>query len=309
MDILVSGSLAYDRIMEFPGKFADHLVADKLDEINLSFTVAGLTENLGGTAGNIAYALSLLGEKPTILGTVGQDYHRYFEWLEQCGISATAIRVIPEVFTASAFITTDATNNQITAFNPGAMMFPSEGDFSGLDPAQSIAIIAPGNLQDMSDYAERYREMGIFSIFDPGQSLPAWNGPDLAQAIGRCNMLVSNDYELALIANSTGLTAHDLLEKVDTVVTTKGEQGCEIVTRAVSVTVPPVPTDNVVDPTGAGDAFRGGLIKGMISGDSMQRCVEMGTVCAHYAIQQLGTQHYTFTIDEFTGTLNRHFGA
>ena len=309
MDILVFGSLAYDRIMEFPGKFADHLVADKLDEINLSFTVAGLTENLGGTAGNIAYALSLLGEKPTILGTVGQDYHRYFEWLEQCGISAAAIRVIPDVFTASAFITTDATNNQITAFNPGAMMFPSEGDFSGLDPAQSIAIIAPGNLQDMSEYAERYREMGIFSIFDPGQSLPAWNGPDLAEAIGRCDMLVSNDYELALIAQSTGLTAHDLLEKVDTVVTTKGEQGCEIVTRAGSVTVPPVPTDNVVDPTGAGDAFRGGLIKGMINGDSMQRCVEMGTVCAHYAIQQLGTQHYTFTIDEFTGTLNRHFGA
>ena len=240
---------------------------------------------------------------------MGQDYHRYFEWLDQCGISATAIRVIPDVFTASAFITTDATNNQITAFNPGAMMFPSEGDFSGLDPAQSIAIIAPGNLQDMSEYAERYREMGILSIFDPGQSLPAWNGPDLAEAIGRCDMLVSNDYELALIAQSTGLTAHDLLEKVDTVVTTKGEQGCEIVTRAGSVTVPPVPTDNVVDPTGAGDAFRGGLIKGMINGDSMQRCVEMGTVCAHYAIQQLGTQHYTFTIDEFTGTLNRHFGA
>ena len=309
MDILVSGSLAYDRIMEYHGKFADHLVADKLDEVNISFTVAGLTENLGGTAGNIAYALSLLGEKPTILGTVGQDYHRYFEWLEQCGISAAAIRVIPDVFTASAFITTDETNNQITAFNPGAMMFPSKGDFSSLDPGQSIAIIAPGNLQDMSEYAEHYLEMGIFSIFDPGQSLPAWNGADLAEAIGCCNMLVSNDYELALIAQSTGLTTHDLLEKVDTVITTKGEDGCEIVTRTGSVTVPPVPTGNVVDPTGAGDAFRGGLIKGLIDGESMQRCVEMGTVCAHYAIQKLGTQRYAFTVDEFTGALTRHFGA
>lgn len=309
MDILVSGSLAYDRIMEFPGKFADHLVADKLDTINISYTVAGLTENLGGTAGNIAYALSLLEEKPRIFATLGRDYHRYFEWLERCGISSTGIRIIPDQFTASAFITTDATDNQITAFNPGAMMFPSEGDFSEFDPAQCIAIIAPGNLRDMAEYAELYQRLGIYSIFDPGQSLPAWKGADLAHAIGRCNMLVSNDYELAMITNSTGLGVGELLESVDTIITTKGEQGSEIITRAGSITVPPVSTANVMDPTGAGDAFRGGLIKGMMTGAPMQRCVEMGTVCAHYVIQHLGTQRYEFTFDEFAATLELHFGA
>jgi adenosine kinase len=308
MDILVSGSLAYDRIMDFPGRFSDHIVADKLDEINISFTVGGLTENLGGTAGNIAYALSLLGEDPRILATLGRDYHQYFEWLEQCGISSKSIKVIPEELTASAYITTDATDNQITAFNPGAMKYPSDGALSGLDPAQCIAIIAPGNLQDMDGYAKRYQEAGIFAIFDPGQSLPAWNGDDLAQAIGRCRMLVSNDYELAMITNATGLAVSQLLQLVDTIITTKGEQGSEIVTRDGVVTVPVVPTGNVVDPTGAGDAFRGGLIKGMVNGDAMQRCVEMGTVCAHYVIQALGTQKYTFTPAEFTAKLERHFG-
>ena len=153
---------------------------------------------------------------------MGQDYHRYFEWLERCGISAAAIRVIPEVFTASAFITTDETNNQITAFNPGAMMFPSEGDFSGLDPAQSIAIIAPGKPARHVRIRRTLPGIWAYSPYStPGSPLPVWNGPDLAEAIGRCNMLVSNDYELAMIAQSTGLTTHDLLEKVETVITTK----------------------------------------------------------------------------------------
>jgi len=308
MDVLVSGSLAYDRVMDFPGRFSDHIVSDKLDTINISFTVGGLTENLGGTAGNIAYALSLLGENPQILATIGRDYHRYFEWLEQFGISSKYIRVIPEELTASAYITTDSTDNQITAFNPGAMKYPSDCGLGHLDPAQCIAIVAPGNLQDMADYAKRYQEVGIFAIFDPGQSLPAWNGNDLAQAIGRCRMLVSNDYELAMITNATGLAVSQLLEMVDTIITTKGEQGSEIVTPDGVTTVPVVPTDNVVDPTGAGDAFRGGLIKGMVNGVTLQRCVEMGTVCAHYVILAHGTQTYSFTLAEFTAKLEQHFG-
>ena len=308
MDILVSGSLAYDRIMDFPGRFSDHIVADKLDAINISFTVGGLTENLGGTAGNIAYALSLLKEAPQILATIGRDYHQYFEWLERCGISSESIKMIPEELTASAYITTDATDNQITAFNPGAMKYPSYFALGDLDPAQCIAIVAPGNLQDMANYAKRYQEAGIFTIFDPGQSLPAWNGNDLAQAIGRCRMLVSNDYELAMITNATGLVVNQLLEMVDTIITTKGDEGSDIVTREGVVTVPVVPTDNVVDPTGAGDAFRGGLIKGMVKGDAVRRCVEMGTVCAHYVIQAQGTQRYTFTPAEFYAKLEQHFG-
>ena len=309
MHILVSGSIAYDRIMEFPGLFSEHFVADKLDNINVSLMVSGLTENLGGTAGNIAYALSLLGEKPRILAAIGRDHQRYFEWLDQHGISTQDIHIVSDEWTASAYITTDQDGNQITAFNPGAMKHTSDCDLTSLTPAETIAIVGPGNLQDMAGYARRYQEAGIYAIFDPGQSLPAWNGDDLAQAIGRCKMLVSNDYELGMITNATGLDVAQLLCIVDTIVTTKGDQGCEIVSVGGVVHVPVVPTENAIDPTGAGDAFRGGLIKGLIEGKPIQRCVEMGTVCAHYVVQVAGTQNYTFTAAEFAATLEGCFGG
>ena len=309
MDVLISGSLAYDRIMDFPGLFADHIMADQLDNINVSFTVNSLVERFGGTAGNIAYALSLLGEHSRILATVGHDYHQYFQRLEQQGISTKDIRVIPEELTASAYITTDEANNQITGFNPGAMKHQSGFEFGNLDPAQSVAIVAAGNLQDMADYAQAYQEKGVFAIFDPGQSLPAWSPEDLSQLIGRCKMLISNDYELEMITNRTGLAIDQLLGVLDTVIITKGDQGAEIVTAAGTTAVPVIPTGKIVDPTGAGDAFRGGLIKGILQGDSIRRSVEMGTVCSHYVIQVSGTQEYSFTMDEFSAKLDEHFGV
>ncbi len=308
MDILVSGSMAYDRIMDFPGRFSDHIMPDKLDMINVSFTVNGLKENLGGTAGNIAYVLSLLGETPRILATMGHDYHQYFQWLEKKGIGTGDIRIIAEELTASAYITTDEGDNQITGFNPGAMKHPSLCDLTKANPAECMAIVAPGNLQDMADYTRTYQENGVFCIFDPGQSLPIWDGAELATTISRANMLVSNDYELGLIQNSTGLSEDQLLESVGTIVTTKAELGCDVRTAAGKLTVPVVPTPGAVDPTGAGDAFRGGLIKGLVEGESVERAVQMGTVCAHYAVQTYGTQEYSFTIDEFNATLEQHFG-
>lgn len=308
MQILVSGSLAYDRIMDFPGLFSDHIMAEKLDNINVSFTVNGLTEKFGGTAGNIAYALSLLGEKPRILATIGHDYHRYFQWLEGLSIATEDIRVIQEELTAGAYITTDTAGNQITGFNPGAMKHPSGFDLGEVDSAECLAIVSPGNLQDMSEYTRSYQRLGIFSIFDPGQSLPAWDAEDLAATIGRSNMLVSNDYELGMITNKTGLSVEQLLGKVETIITTKAELGCRVLAQGVDVTVPVVPTDNAVDPTGAGDAFRGGLIKGLVQGDSVQRAVELGTLCGHYAVQAYGTQEYSFATEEFNSTLEQHFG-
>lgn len=309
MDVLVSGSLAYDRIMDFPGRFSDHIMPDKLHMINVSFTVNGMSENFGGTAGNIAYALSLLGEKPRILATIGYDYHRYFQWFEQHGLSTDDIRVVPEEATASAYITTDLADNQITGFNPGAMKHPSGFDFSKVNPKECIAIVAPGNLQDMADYSRTYQELGIFSIFDPGQSLPAWAGEDLARCIRQSDMLVSNDYELALIKDKTGLSTEQLLEGVDTIITTRGEHGCEVLSRdGQSQTIPVIPTRNVVDPTGAGDAFRGGLIEGLIQGYPVERAAVMGTVCSHYVIQAYGTQKYSFTRDEFFDKLEQYFG-
>jgi adenosine kinase len=309
MDVLVSGSLAYDRIMDFPGRFSDHIMPDKLHMINVSFTVNGMSENFGGTAGNIAYALALLGEKPRILATIGYDYHRYFQWFEQHGLSTDDIRIVAEEATASAYITTDMADNQITGFNPGAMKHSSGFDFSKVNPKECIAIVAPGNLQDMADYSRTYQELGIFSIFDPGQSLPAWQREDLAQCIRQSDMLVSNDYELALIKDKTGLSTGQLLEGVGTIITTKGEHGCEVLSRdGQAQAIPVIPTKNVVDPTGAGDAFRGGLIEGLIRGYPVERAAMMGTVCSHYVIQTYGTQKYSFTRDEFFDKLEQQFG-
>ena len=309
MEILVSGSLAYDRIMDFPGRFSDHIMPDKIHMINVSFTVNGLAEKFGGTAGNIAYALSLLGEQPRILATLGRDHQRYLEWLEQLGIAADDVRMIPEELTASAYITTDEADNQITGFNPGAMKHPSLYDFDKVDSSQAIAIVAPGNLKDMADYAQACRERGIFWIFDPGQSLPAWDGGDLARAIDQANVLISNDYELQLIGNATGLSVQRLLEMVGTIVTTKADEGCEVVTQGGTVKIPAVPGAKVVDPTGAGDAFRGGLIKGLVEGCTMERAAQMGAVCGYYAVQSYGTQEYSMTADEFSQTLQGYYGS
>lgn len=308
MDILVSGSLAYDRIMDFPGRFSDHIMPDKIHTINVSFTVNGLTEKFGGTAGNIAYSLALLGEKPRVLATLGRDGDPYLRRLEQQGLTTRDIRIIPEELTASAYITTDAADNQITGFNPGAMKYSSNADLGGIDPAECIAIVAPGNLHDMAGYARSYRALGVFFIFDPGQSLPAWEGDDLARSIEGSNLLVANDYEMELIKNKTGLSTDRLLEVVNTIVVTRGEDGCEVLTPKGSVRVPAIPTDNVVDPTGAGDAFRGGLIKGLVHRLPVRRAAQMGTVCAHYALQRYGTQEHRFALDEFAAKLARHFG-
>ena len=308
MEILVSGSMAYDRIMDFDGKFSDHILPDQLDNINVSFTVNSLTENFGGTAGNIAYSLSLLGEKPRILATIGQDFHRYFEWLTQIGVPTDDIRVVDEELTAGAYITTDNQSNQITGFNPGAMKQQSGFDFDSLDPKDCLAIVAPGNLQDMAEYTAEHQKRGIFSIFDPGQSLPAWEPAVLANCISESRMLVCNDYEMEMICNSTSMSREQVAQTVETIVVTKGGDGCDLLTSSGTVAIPVVPADDAVDPTGAGDAFRGGLIKGLVEGRSMERAVQMGNVAGYYAVRKWGTQQYSFTVDEFKAKLEQHFG-
>jgi adenosine kinase len=309
MDILVSGSMAYDRIMDFDGMFSDHILPDQLDNINVSFTVNSLTENFGGTAGNIAYSLSLLGEKPRILATIGQDYHRYFEWLENIGVSTADIRIVEEELTAGAYITSDTRSNQITGFNPGAMKQQSGFNFDSVEPKDCLAIVSPGNLGDMADYTAEHEKRGIYSIFDPGQSLPAWGAEALATAISQSNMLVCNDYEMEMISNTTGKTRAEVAETVETIVVTKGGDGSDIITIAGTVTVPVVPADDAVDPTGAGDAFRGGLIKGLVGNLPIERAVQMGNVAGHYAVRILGTQQHSFTIDEFNAKLTENFGS
>ncbi len=210
MNIIVTGSLAYDRIMDFPGKFSDHILPEKIHVLNVCFQVSGMKEKFGGTAGNIAYALTLMGEKPLICATIGHDYEKYFKWLVKNGISTEGIRIIEEEFTAGAYITTDQADNQITGFNPGAMKYPSSLDVSKLD-RQTIVIVSPGNFEDMVNYPRLCKEKGIDYIFDPGQSLPMWDAKDLIASIDGCRILIVNDYELDLITSKTGLSKKDLL--------------------------------------------------------------------------------------------------
>lgn len=310
MQIFVSGSIAYDRIMDFPGRFSDHLMPEKLHLINVSFTVNGLIERPGGTAGNIAYALSLLGEKPIIMATIGHDYDRYFQWLEQHNIPNDGIRIIEDEATASAYITTDLADNQITAFNPGAMKLPSLFDLDSTEPFTSIGIVAPGNLGDMIAYTRVYQSKGISYIFDPGQAIPIWDGDEMVKCIQGSQVLISNDYELEMIKDKTGLSKDELLARTGALITTKGEEGSVIATEAEDLSVSAIPRpDTLVDPTGAGDAYRGGLIKGLVEGMSLVEASRMGTVCASFAIEVQGTQEYSFTREEFNSRLQAAFGS
>ena len=303
-NIYVSGSLAYDRIMSFPGRFADHILPDKIHMLNVSFTISGIVERTGGTAGNIAYALSLLGEKPTILATLGQDGQRYLDWLKSNGIPSHGIKTIPDEFTASAYITTDQNDNQITGFNPGAMKHASAYDLGDTVARSSIAVIAPGNLDDMVTYSSEFLRRGVDFIFDPGQSLPLWEGKRLAAALTGAKVLISNDYEFEMIQRKTGLDTAGLLRQVRAIITTKAEHGSVITTSKGETAVPAYALGpKAVDPTGAGDAYRSGLVKGLIDGKDLVHSARMGTVCASFAVEVQGTQEYRFTQAEFGARL------
>jgi len=308
MEIFISGSLAYDRIMDFPGKFADHILPDKIHILNVCFMVNGLTEKFGGTAGNIAYSLALLGEEPLILATAGKDFSRYREWLEHHNIPLHGIRLIPEEFTAGAYITTDQADNQITGFNPGAMKYRSLFTFDNFDPKQTIAIVAPGNLDDMLIYCQSYREKNIPYIFDPGQSIPMWSGERLVEMFTGASITISNDYELEMIMKPTGFDRSAILRRAAGLITTLGEKGALLVTAAGETRIPAVPVARVADPTGAGDAFRAGLLKGLVTGEPLAAAARMGAVCASFAVECLGTQEHVFTLEGFWDRFHTSFG-
>lgn len=304
MNILTSGSLAHDRILDFPGYFSDHILPDKIHVLNVSFTVNSMIEKFGGTAGNIAYALSLLGEKPIILATIGRDYHTYFEWLMKNNIDYDNITIIEEELTASAYIITDQADNQITGFNPGAMKYPSYFNFDKIKPKESIAIISPGNLEDMMNYSVTCRARGIDYIFDPGQSLPMWDSQDLAKCIEGSKILISNDYELELVIDKTRLDKKELLRLTNYIIVTLGELGSHVYTPDGEIDIPAIKPKKVLDPTGAGDAYRAGLIKGLVQCSNIEQSAKMGSVCASFAVECYGTQEYHFSLMEFDERLS-----
>jgi adenosine kinase len=308
MQILISGSLAYDRIMDFPGKFADHILPDKIHVLNVCFTVNSLKEKFGGTAGNIAYSLALMGERPLILAAAGKDFDRYEAWLQGHELSLEGIRRVQEELTAGAYITTDQADNQITGFNPGAMNYPSLFKFDGLDPEATLAIIAPGNLEDMITYTRRCKEKKIAYIFDPGQSIPALSGGQLSEMLTGCSLLISNDYELEMIIRATGLEKAQIVPRTGGVITTLGEDGARVCTQDEEITIPAAPTARVLDPTGAGDAYRAGLIKGLVVGESLLDAARTGAVCASYAVECYGTQEHIFSEEDFWARYEKSFG-
>ena len=325
MQILVSGSLAIDRIMTFDGRFGDHIVPERVHQVNLSFAVDGFNAYFGGTAGNIAYSLAMLGQQPRIIAAIGADYRDYFTWMGENGIATDDIRIVNDEATASAFIVTDRADNQIVAFNPGAMKHPVGFDFSQVDPADTVNIVGPGNLTDMINFTADAARAGIYTIFDPGQSLPLWEADALADCIAKAHLLIANEYEAALISEKTGRDEGELLALAGVQVTTLGEGGVRVATAEGPAHVPPVSTDNVVDPTGAGDAFRGGLILGLlnpvaaahasleagfsaITRRQLERAAQIGSACAHFAIQRPGTQEYRYTREELDAVLERAYG-
>ncbi|MBI5100623.1 MAG: carbohydrate kinase family protein [Nitrospirae bacterium] len=308
-NIYISGSLAYDRIMDFPGRFSDHILPDKIHILNVCFTVNGMVEKYGGTAGNIAYSLGLLKEDPCVIASIGKDYERYFDWLKENGISFEHIKIVPSEFTAGAYITTDRADNQITGFNPGAMRHETDYGFEGADPQKAVVLIAPGNLADMMNYARKSREKGLRYICDPGQSLTLWDGAGLREWIAGSFILISNDYELELIMKMTGLDIKALSGMTEHLVTTLGEKGSVIRSRGAETFIPPAKAGDVVDPTGAGDAYRAGLVKGLSLGMDMVNAAKMGAVAAVYAIEHYGTQEHRYTYEEFMERYKTNFGA
>jgi adenosine kinase len=309
MHIFVSGSLAYDRIMDFPGRFADHILPEKIHILNVCFMVNGLTERFGGTAGNIAYNLALLGEKPMILATGGRDFGLYQEWLANLGLPLHGIRLIDEEFTAGAYITTDLADNQITGFNPGAMKHQSYYPFDGARPKESLAIIAPGNLPDMLVYSRRYKEMGLPYIFDPGQSIPAWGPEELREMATGALALIMNDYEMEMFHQKTGLAEGELQSLVQVLIITKGEVGSELIGPEGRQVILPARPLRVQDPTGAGDAYRAGLIKGLTLNLPWATAALLGSTLASFAVEQAGTQEHTVSLPEFRQRYQENFGT
>jgi len=313
MNILVSGSLAYDRIMDFPGKFTDHILPEKVHVLNVCFMINELKENFGGTAGNIAYALSLLGESPSIIATAGRDFESYSNWFSDNKISTDNIKIIEEELTAGAYITTDLSDNQITAFNPGAMKFSASYDFESTAHDNTVAIVSPGNLDDMYNFSNIYKQKKIDYIFDPGQSLPAWSKEKLIEMIDGSKIFICNDYELQLTQEKTSMTIDDILEKTEALIQTKSEHGSVVILKehgqTKNIDIPAARVDSVKDPTGAGDAYRAGLIKGFFLSDSdIVHAAKIGAVTAAYCVEVYGPQNFNFTSESFNNRFEEAFG-
>ena len=306
MAALICGSLAYDTVMVYPGRFRDHILADRIHMLNVSFMVPTLRRYFGGCAGNIAYNLRLLGAEGHAMGAVGHDFRPYQEWLDLNGMSSRYVRVIEDEYTAQAYITTDLDDNQITAFHPGAM---NHSHLLGVPAGAgiSIGILAPDGREGMVVHAAQFVRAGIPFVFDPGQALPLFGGQELEAFIDQAAWVTVNDYEAQLLQERTGLSTSALASRVKAYIVTRGAEGSLIYAGGCTIEVPVVRAAQVVDPTGCGDAYRAGLLYGLMRGIDWETTGRIASLLGSIKIATVGTQHHKFSQEEFEDQFHAAF--
>jgi adenosine kinase len=309
MTIAVTGSMAYDYIMSFPGRFVEHILPDQLHVLSVSFLVDSMRRERGGCGGNIAYSLALLGQCPLLMATVGQDASEYVAWLREHGVDTSGLLQLPDEFTASFFVSTDRDNNQIASFYTGAMSKAGRISFRDHQPAaMEIAIISPNDPAAMAKYVRECQELHIPYVYDPSQQIPRLTPDELVDGIRGARVLIVNDYEFSMIRKRTGLGEDDIRNIVEVLVVTRGERGSSICTRGATYQIPCVPPRHLADPTGVGDAYRAGLIAGLRHNLPWEVAGRLGSLAATYVLEEHGTQRHHYTLDAFVRRYTECFG-
>jgi len=307
MDVLLTGSVAYDYLMTFPGLFVEQILPERLASISLSFLVDSMSKQRGGIAPNIAYTMALLGECPRVMATVGEDFEEYRAWLDSRGVDTSLMAVVPGLFTASFFATTDRASAQIASFYPGAMGVASTQSLKDLARKPDLVVVSPNAPDAMTKFAAESREIGLRYLYDPGQQVLRIEGHELARDMEGAHFLFCNDYEFGLISKKTGWDLNEMLKHVEILVVTRGKEGADVYTGGEQIFIPTVPEDTIVDPTGVGDAFRGGFLTGYSRSFDWKLCGEIGSLAAVYCLEQRGPQSHSYSREEFVARFRRHF--
>jgi adenosine kinase len=308
MNIVLTGSVAYDYLMIFPGYFRDHILPEKLETISLSFLVESMVRLRGGIAANIAYTLALFGLRPRLFATVGEDFEDYRAWLEGKGVDTSWAKVISGVYTASYFANTDRSNAQIASFYPGAMAYAAQLSLHELtDPAPDLVVISPNDPGAMRRYIAECRELGLPYLYDPSQQIVRMTREELSNGIEGARAIFVNDYEFALIQKMTGMTPADILRQAQFLVVTRGQEGATIYSEDNEYHIPVVPPLQIADPTGVGDAFRGGFLTGYAHSLDWLTCGQMGVLAATFCLEQHGPQGHNYTPAEFIARYRRNY--
>ncbi|HMN14003.1 MAG TPA: carbohydrate kinase family protein [Bellilinea sp.] len=308
MAIVCAGSIAFDYLMEFPGKFRDNIMPGHLENISLSFLVDNMTKLRGGVAPNIAYTLARLGSRPIVLGTVGTDAGEYIDWLDQQGVDTRFMRVIPNLFTASFFANTDIENNQICSFYAGAMAEARHLELSEMPrSALDLIVVSPNDPKAMDNHIREAKALGIPVCYDPGQQVARSDPSELKYGIENADLFFSNEYEWELIQKHTGVQSDEIVKKVPIVVTTLGREGARITAGEEIIHIPVVMENKSVDPTGVGDAFRGGFLRGFELGLDLLSCGQMGSLAATYCLESKGPQGQDYSLEDFALRFNQTF--